>query len=507
MYPVNTEKIRLSSENARLRRANEELRNSKRELERKYQTEIKALKKELEQEKEKNEELEKRANELERQRDKYRDMIFKPNRCKEDVDVIESESEFEEAEKTGGQEKFVWNNNSLGRKKRGGQKGHKGYSRPKAEQIEEEDTKRVYLEKCPECETQLKRSQTIKSHIVEDIPELEESRVKAVRYNTEVQWCPKCKKFVKGRAIGVIPRCRLGVNVFLYVLVHKYICRATWETIVFNLFNWYGLKVSKGSLVGMMHRARKWMGWKYDDLLEKIRSSNVKYADETSWRVGGINHWLWGFFTDRYAYYTIEESRGKGIPKNVLKGSHPEDVLIRDDYGGYKKLPFHHQSCWAHLLRESHERASRPNSSDEIRQLHQKLKTIFRFLQKIVQQPFQPEIRNRAYKLFKIDIQHIIDTNYIHDDAKEIQTRISNQKSNLITALLHENVPLTNNHSERNIRPLVVTRKISGGSRSKDGAKTHAVHMSIMQSIRLQNLSLLPTLKKYLLHIDFPNSE
>jgi hypothetical protein len=142
------------------------------------------------------------------------------------------------------------------------------------------------------------------------------------------------------------------------------------------------------------------------------------------------------------------------------------------------KLPLQQQSCWAHLLRESHERACRPNSSSEIRKLHQKLKTMFSALQKIVQQPFQLEKRKIAYKLFKLDIQHIIDTNYLGDDAREIQTRIKNQNKNLITALLHDNVPLTNNHSERNIRNFEVARKISGGNRSDDGAKTQSVIMS-----------------------------
>ncbi len=73
--------------------------------------------------------------------------------------------------------------------------------------------------------------------------------------------------------MGVIPRSRLGVNVLLYVLIHKYICREPWETIVFNLDNWYGLRVSKGSLVAMMHRARKWMGSRYTRLLEQIRAA------------------------------------------------------------------------------------------------------------------------------------------------------------------------------------------------------------------------------------------
>lgn len=491
---MNNEKSRMSAENARLRRALKQLRESRRRVEeelRRERSRVKEVEKAYEEERQKRAELEKKLAEIERQRDRYRDMIFKPKRVKGiEEELPESEDEATDKEWLGRMKRSK-------KRKRGGQRGHRGYGRYRPMRIDEE--KRVYLERCPICESHLQRSKTIKCHTVEDIPALEESRPKVVRYNTEVQWCPQCKKVVRGKANGVIPRCRLGVNVLLYVLIHKYISRESWETLVNNLSNWYGLKVSKGNLIGMMHRARNWLGYKYDDILEQIRSANIKYADETSWRVNGMNNWLWGFFTDQYAYYTIEESRGKGIAEKILKGSHPEDVLVRDDYGGYMKLPFQHQSCWAHLLRESHERACRPNSSNEIQQLHKKLKSMFSSLQEIVQQPFRLEKRKMLYKLYKMDIQHIIDADYFHDDVKEIQKRIGNQKTNLITALLHENVPLTNNYSERNIRNFVVTRKISGGSRSNAGAKTIAVLMSIMQSTRLQNLAFLPTMKKYLL--------
>jgi hypothetical protein len=437
---------------------------------------------------------------MKRQRDKYRDMVFKPNNHPRE---IEPHLYCDESLENPSYERFDISHPP--HKKRGGQKGHRGWCRPRAEKIDE--IRRIHLEKCPTCDTPLKRSSTTKSHTVEDIPEIEKIKVRTVRYESEVHWCPRCKKAVKARPIGVIPNCRLGINVFLYTLVHKYMCRQTWETIVFNLLNFYGLKVSKSNLVGMMHRARNWMGPRYNELLEKVRQSKVKYADETSWRVSGRNHWLWGFFTDRYAYYTIEESRGKGVAQKIFKGSDPDDVLVRDDYGGYKKLPFHHQSCWAHLLRESRERAERPEASDEMKQLHAELKTMFNNLHKIISQPFRIKKRQLAYKLYKINLQHIIERQYEHDDVIHVKNRIENQNTNLITALLYDNVPLTNNHSERNIRPLVVTRKISGGSRSDDGAKTHAVHMSIMQSIRLQKGGLLPTLKDYIFKTFFPNSE
>ena len=487
MMNRDEEKRKLSAANARKDRALKQLRSSKRKLEeelKQAKQEAREWQKRYEEERKKNEESEQRITELARQRDRYRDMIFKPNRKKKEVadGGVNLEDSKESREK---------------KRKRGAQKGHKGYGRKGPEKVDEE--KLLYLERCPTCKSKLNRSKTTKSHRVEDIPALTDSRSKVTRYETEVQWCPKCKKSVKARAVGVIPRSRLGINVLLYVLVHKYMCRVPWVAIVDNLYNWYGLHVSKGSLVNMMHRAREWLGERYDDLLEQIRSSPVKYADETSWRLEGVNHWLWGFFTDKYAYYTIEESRGKGVPQEVLKGSHPEDVLVRDDYGAYMKLPLLHQSCWSHLLRESHERDSRPEVSPEMRKLHRKLKTMFLSLEKIIEQPFVLKDRKIAYRFFKREIQKIIDLPFEHDDSREIQIRISNQKTNLITALLHENVPLTNNHSERNLRNFVVARKISGGSRSDKGADTHAVLMSIIQSIRLQKLSIVPTLKNYLL--------
>ncbi len=90
----------------------------------------------------------------------------------------------------------------------------------------------------------------------------------------------------------------------------------------------------------------------------------------------------------------------------------------------------------------------------------------------------------------------IINASYSHEDAQSIQQRIANQGDNLLTALIYENVPLTNNLAERSLRPLVVSRRISGGSQSMDGAKTHMVNMSIFQSIRMNNKSLLSTLKQ-----------
>lgn len=444
------------------------------------------LERELEEKRKQIEILEKENEELRRQRDGYRDMLFKRNRKTEEVKIGED----------GGGLAEVRLDKDKSKRKRGGQKGHVGKGRKVPQRVDE--VVRVYLEHCPECGNKLDRKQKVLSHTVEDIPPLEEVRTRIVRYETEVQWCNRCKKRVKGSEQGLIPGSRLGINVFLYVLIHRYMCRNTWETIKKCLDTFYGLKVSVGTIVEMMHRGREWFTPRYEELLEAIRKSPVKHADETTWRVEGNNHWLWGFFTENEAYYTIHESRGRGVPQKALAGSHPQDVLIRDDYGGYKKLPFNHQSCWAHLLRKSHEAAVYPIASREVIRLHEKLKSMYNSVDQINSQPFVLKKRKIAYEKYSKKLQGIIDTKYQAVDAKKIQTRIANQGTNLLTALIFENVPLTNNRAEQGIRPMVVTRKISGGSRSQMGAKTHAVQMSILQSTLLQKKPLIQSYKNLL---------
>lgn len=246
----------------------------------------------------------------------------------------------------------------------------------------------------------------------------------------------------------------------------------------------------------MEKNIRKWLGPKYKNLLETVRSSTVKHADETSWRMEKLGYWIWGFFTNNCAYYTITESRGKGIPEKILEGSHPKDVLVRDDYGAYTKLPLLHQSCWAHLLRVSHEESVHPDASLEVKKLHETLIGMFDDIDKIIKRPFDSKERKIEYKCYSKKIQHIIKAKYKEKDSKRIQTRIANQNKNLITALLYENVPLTNNLAERAIRPMVVIRKISGESKSNNGILTTAVIMSVLQTLMLQKKNLVKSIKE-----------
>ena len=387
------------------------------------------------------------------------------------------------------------NTKPIGEKRKpGGQLGHVGTSRKKPARIGQE--KEVFLCACPHCQTELQKSNNFYERIVEDIQLY--SKTIITKYRIQRQWCGRCQKEVHGVAQGTIENSPFGINILMWILIQKYKLRLPLESISASLEIQYGLKIKAGAIQKILHNLKKRFGLKYTELIKEVQENKIKHADETGWRIQGQNAWCWMFSSPESIVYTIEETRGKGVPQRIL-GASPPGVLIRDDYAAYKKLNLPQQSCWSHLLRNSREKAERANSSKDMRDLHAALKTMFSELSMIIpQQKMSAKKRKDIHQIYKEKIQAIVDSEYISKDAQEIQTRISNQNTNLITALLYPCVPLTNNEAERNIRKMVVTRKISGGSRSDNGAATHAVNMSIIQTLALKKDSLVSELQKLL---------
>lgn len=435
-----------------------------------------------------NQEIEKLKAEMEKlrkERDMYRKMLFKEN--------IKSQS-LPGKDQSEQVNRFVLPDKA----KRGARIGHKGYGR-QLPKVDPAKILRMFLTNCPNCHNPLNRTDSIDTHTVEDVPAPSLTPIQIIKYEKERQWCKACSKEIVATHPEEIPGVRFGLNLIIYIMVLKYGAKVSLDSITLLLKQSYNLDISKGEIISLLHKTRNWLGNQYEQIKLAVRASPIKHADETGWRVMGINSWIWGFLTDKQVYLSVEESRGKGIPEEILKGSHQDDVLIRDDYKGYAKLSLNHQSCWAHLLRKSHELAVDINASEEMKALHQTLKDIFAFLNHTINKPFSKSGRNEAYQLAWKKIDQIINQNYTSLDAQAIQVRIKHQSKNLLTALLHEGVPLTNNLAERSLRKIVVIRKMSGGSRSWNGAKTTATNMSIYQTIQAQNLPLIPTLKEYLL--------
>lgn len=477
-----------------LRRETRKLRIYSQQLERSIKTQ-KKNNKIIEDEKNilkrQNRDLEKEnkrlKDELEKARltiESYKRMLFHANKHTE----VESSSQREEEKQD--QEVAV-----IKKKKAGQKNGHKGYGRKKPGQIDQSID--CFLAVCPSCGNDLERGKSFHSRIVTDLPEVMALQPVTTEYRMDRQWCGNCHKEVTGVPFGVLPGSRLGMHLFLMVLIWRYHLRLPFNRIVEIMSIQYGIVISAGALVGIVKRARVLFGKRYDDLLNEIRGAPVKHADETSWRMDGDLYWCWVFLTTKSVYYTIEETRGKGIVEEVLKNA--IGVLVRDGYTAYAQLPLAQQACFAHVYRKAREAAERKGASDEAKKLFAETKTLYGLLAADIERPFDRVEREQLFTAYKTDLEKISKRTYRPEDARRVQTYITNLGDNLLTALLYTGVPLTNNPAEQAERQIVVGRKISGGSRSKEGAKAHAVNMSITQTILKQKLPLLATLESYLL--------
>lgn len=472
---LDVEVLRLRTEARHLRRTTARttrfLTHYKEKTER-LKHDVERLRRENETLKKREEELLKELEKIKQQRDTYKGMVFKPK------------------------QEALSSTDAPG-KKRGGQRGHTGYGRILPQAVNH--TKRVFFHHCPTCQTPLTRSRSVDHHTVTDIPAPQTIQPIVTRYEMERQWCSSCKKEVVAAPLGVIPNARFGIHLIVQLLIWKYGCRLPFSSIISLFSTTYGIDVSTGSLVAILHRTRDWLGPTYNRILAAIRASPIKHADETSWSIAGISSWVWEFLTPKEVCYTIEETRGKGVPQKMLAGSKETDVLVRDGYAAYEKLPMKQQGCWSHPLRYARDAAKREDASAGIESFNDQLLTLFSDLKAATETPFVMEERLQMYKEFMKRLEQLIHPVSAYTDVAKIQTYLANQKDEFLTALLVPGVPLTNNFAERMLRSMVIMRKISGASQSREGAQTHAVNMSVFQTIKLRNEPISSTMRSLLL--------
>jgi transposase len=71
-----------------------------------------------------------------------------------------------------------------------------------------------------------------------------------------------------------------------------------------------------------------------------------------------------------------------------------------------------------------------------------------------------------------------------------VANRIDSNFDGIVAFVTNPQIPADNNASERDIRPLAVFRKVTGGTRSENGSRSLAHWMSLTQTLRKNNISV-----------------
>ncbi len=384
------------------------------------------------------------------------------------------------------------------RKRRGREAGHPGSGRKNPQHIDH--TERIEMgAACPDCGETFTGKVVERERIIEDIEPVRPTTV--TRYTIERRWCSCCKEFKEAPVNTALPHCRLGLNVMLFVAYQKVALGLSYGKVRRELSMYFGLQVSKAQLLWMVAKLARLFGPAYARLIRLMRAQAAMHVDETGWRIDGDNHWLWVFVNDVVALYLISRSRGSKVPKALL-GTDYQGVVISDFYSAYSPLDYEKAKCWAHLLADSHEltKGKPPPDAERVRfhrQLHQRFLDMGLALEEITA---DPDRRHRIAPEMKAKLLAFAKGPWQDPDCQRLAKRILKYLDELLVWLHNPNVAPDNNAAERALRPAVITRKTSFGSRSKAGAQAFARLLSLIQTWHIQEKDFFSTARATISH-------
>lgn len=384
-----------------------------------------------------------------------------------------------------------------GRKKKPGRrKGHRGTSRKTPDEPDEEVN--LYLTACPECGAGLGAPFDVREHTQEDIVLIKKKVTTYYRYRYR---CPCCAKIVKAPpAVGEMPGARIGPLAIAWSVMLKQSLGLPFGKTARLLEDLCGLQVTPGALARAAQRVAARLKPEMDALRKAIRGSPGVNVDETGWRVGGDNWWLWAFVTKQLTLYRAAKSRGSKIILEEL-GEDYGGIVTADFFSAYNKLTFEQQKCLVHLLRELHEVAKK-NKSGEFAAFRKQLK---RIIADALRLAARDDLDSGTYErrmLLILDRAHTMgEAGYTDAHCRRLAKRLRKHEGDMFTFLFHPGeVEPDNNRAERAIRPAVVIRKMSGGSRTPAGATATADLMSLARTCDLNGRNFVSYLLDALHH-------
>jgi hypothetical protein len=252
----------------------------------------------------------------------------------------------------------------------------------------------------------------------------------------------------------------------------------------------YGLHLSEGGIVDSLRRLAQATTAERARLAEQPRASPAVHGDETGWRENGQHGYVWVRATpDGACLYTYDRSRAGAVAQQLLDEC--AGVRGTDFYAAYHGVLGRKQRCWAHLLRDLHVLKEAHPQAQDVQEWAAAVRAPYDRGQETQAQDLSAAQRERAYRQLE-DRAQALARCYADTDGHPCQTlaqRLRRHRGELFEFVRVPEVAATNNEAERRLRPLVMARKISGGTRSAQGTQTRLDLAGLFQTWHARGLN------------------
>jgi transposase len=375
-----------------------------------------------------------------------------------------------------------------GNPQRPGRKPGRHYGRQACRPIPSRIDERITVplpERCPHCGGGVER-ESCETQYQEEI--VRRSMVR--RFDIAVGRCCHCQRRVQGRhplqtsdAVGV-GNVQLGPEALtLAAILNKQMGLSLGHTRQVLSYG-FGLEVSRGGLYRALARMAGRAEPTYEGLVKTARQAPVNGMDETGWKVGGRLQWLHVAVSAQVTVYAILPGRGYEQAVAIL-GAEYNGFLTHDGWAPYYRFQLaFHQSCLAHLLKRCREMAqvASPAALAFPRAVENLLLTSLELRDRYERGEVSERGLSIATGKLEAKLDRMLETRRRNPANRRLARHLEHELLWLFTFLHCPGLDATNNTAERAIRGMVIARKVWGGNRTWEGARTQQILVSVLRT-------------------------
>lgn len=373
-------------------------------------------------------------------------------------------------------------------RKPGGQPGHPKHERPLLPLEACDEVVELRPDSCRSCGGPLAGDDNEPyRRQVWDLPEIVPT---VVEYRMHRLQC-ECGEITSARLPAGVPQGQSGprlVALCSHMTSNLHVSRQRTALFVQEVCN---IPCSVGLVVKMQNIAAAAVGPAYAELAAALAGQPQVNADETPTKEGPRRVWLWAFVSTFFAVYVVAPTR-KGLVAASLLGPGYSGTVGCDRAGMYLQFGSL-QWCWAHLIRDFQSLIDGGNGVQKRFgwDVTREAKEMFRLVHRVRDGTLEREAFRRRMKPIRAKIEEYLLRGLYSGDRRlrGLCMSLYESRENLWRFVDDDGVEPTNNAAERALRPAVIWRKISHGSKSESGSRFVERMLTVIETCRRQGRS------------------
>jgi len=322
-----------------------------------------------------------------------------------------------------------------------------------------------------------------------------------VLYRGKVKECKNCGKRYKSRMPKELQGRSFSLELSTFLSFWKYCCRVT-QPLLLRTLTGAGIQISSGQVNNLIIENGK----KLKDADHELRTTGIakskllqsdasgaKRKDKKSGKI--INQYIQVISNKLISIFTITKYYNAKTLNRLLTKKGREKPFVSDDGSpnGESLLVKIKQLCWVHEIRHYQKLFPFFNNHQELqKKILLQWQKFYHLAKHYAEAP--PEKQQKQRKQIK-NLFDTITSQATGYDLLDKQLKLTKKKKTRLLAFLdYPELPIHNNQCESDIRPFVIIRKISGGTKSHRGDKSLARHLSVIQTCQKQGLDVYQTL-------------